>query len=262
MATNNAPLLQDFENPQATAPKAEPIVREIDIGGRIQRFEAATEKELIDKLLEAQTHATRKLQELSVSMRARGPREPERESSDWQELKPSLLKAEDIVMYEKNPVELFRQMYKAEFGITPEEGRVRENERRRQEAEFRAGREFIERHREFSNTPENAARLTRFLQEQNLPISKNNLDYAYDQLREELIPLKASSHPIAEPKEPARPQPEVSPPPSFVRPSLGGRAQEQPSGGFDAAEAARIAQLPPREMKASIERWFRESRNR
>jgi hypothetical protein len=120
----------------------------------------------------------------------------------------------------------------------------------------------VEKHaQEYAPTPENAARMMRFLQQENLPISKNNLDYAFEQLRTELVSkAQPSTQTRVEPERPAQQEQKVSPPPSFLRPSLGGRGPVEPEGGIDATEVARIAQLPPGEMKARIEQIFRQRR--
>jgi hypothetical protein len=255
----------DVAEPQPEPPKpAEPqkFVREIDLGdgGGKQHFEADSYEALCDKLTTAQEHATRKIRELSRETKRR---EPERQSSDWQELRPTVLKAEDVVQLQNNPHEMFRRMYQSEFGVTPEEARAKENERRRQEAEIAAQNEFVRKHQDYSPTPQNAEKVMRFLQQQNLPVSRRNLDYAFEELRNELAPQATPSTPgLTEPREPARSQPQISSPPSFIRPSLGARAMEETSGGNDAAEIGRIAQLPPAEMKARIEQIFRQSRSR
>lgn len=250
--------------PAATTPQK--FVREIDLkdGSGVQRFEADSWEGLVDKLAQAQEHATRKIREFSRTDRRR---EPEKQSSDWSEVKPTVLKAEDVVQYEKNPHELFRQMYKAEFGVTPEEARQRENQRRQAEAESGAQNEFVRKHQDYNPTPQNAQKIMNFLAKENLPVSRRNLDYAFEELRSELTPTAPPSvtTPPAprqeETREPTHSQPSISSPPSFMRPSLGGRPVEEVNGGNDAAEIARIAQLPLSEMKARIESLNRQSRS-
>lgn len=258
------------EEPPQPQPQPQPqkFSREIDLGdgsGK-QRFEADSYEALVDKLVTAQTNATRKIQELSRTARTR---EPEKESSDWQQVRPEVLKAEDVVQLEKNPHELFRRMYRAEFGVTPEEARERENVRRRNEAEAAAQNDFVRKHPDYNPTVQNAQKIMNLLAAQNLPVSRKNLDYAFEELRTELTPQASPPAPptaVREqqpPREPAQqPQPPItSSPPSFIRPSLGGRVVEETAGGNDAAEIARIAQLPPAEMKARIEQIFRQSRS-
>lgn len=252
------------EPPKAPETPAPKFVREIDLkdGSGVQRFEAESWEGLVDKLAQAQEHATRKIRELGRDTRRR---EPEKQSSDWSELKPQVLKAEDVLQLEKNPHELFRRMYQAEFGLTPEEARQRENQRRQQEAEISAQNEFVQKHRDYNPTPQNAEKMMRFLASQNLPVSRRNLDYAFEELRNEMTsqppPPPPARREEASAEPPARPQPNISSPPAFLRPSLGGRAEAEPGGGNDAAEIARIAQLPPAEMKARIEQIFRQSRS-
>lgn len=270
-------MAKEWEPPAETpaeekppTPQAAPteFVREIDLGlgeGK-QVFKAESYEALVDKLVEAQTNATRKIRELSTA-RPERKRQPEAKSSDYQELKPGALKAEDVLQFQNNPAEMFRRIFQAEMGMSPQELVVRENERRRQDAEMLAQKQFVEEHaQEYTPTPENAQKIMRLLQREKLPISKANLDYAFDELRGELSAVKPQEKnvapPLAEP-QPSSPAPkQASSPPSFVRPSLGGRAAEESSGGIDvtSAEFARIAQLPPAEMKARIEQIFRSSR--
>ena len=268
-------MAKEWESPAATAEEETPptppapmqeFVREIDLGdgGGKQVFKAASYEALVDKLVEAQTNATRKIREFSRQEKRRP--EPETKSSDFQELKPGVLKAEDLVQFQSNPHEMFRRMFQAEIGISPQEFLVRENERRRQDAEMKAQQHFVQKHaQEYAPTPENAQKIMHFLERENLPISKQNLDYAFGELRGELGSVKPQER-VAPPATEPQPNPpapkQVSPPPSFVRPSLGGRAMEEPSGGIDvpSTEFARIAQLSPAEMKARIEQIFRQSR--
>lgn len=256
------------EEKPLTPPAAQEFVREIDLGdgsGK-QVFKAESYEALVDKLVDAQANATRKIRELSAA-RPERKRQPEPKSSDYQELKPSALKIEELLQFQSNPTEMFRRVFQAETGMTAQEFVVRENERRRHDAEDKAQRNFVQSHaQEYTPTPENAQRIMRFLEREKLPISEANLDYAFGELRGEFVaakpPEKNVAPPVGEP-QPSSPAPKlVSSPPSFVRPSLGGRAMEESSGGIDvtSAEFARIAQLPPAEMKARIEQIFRQSR--
>lgn len=245
------------QNPPADEKKT--FSREIDVGGRIQKFEAETYEALVDKLVEAQTNATKKLQELAQARRAK---EPEKISSDWQEVKPGMATGDPAM------VDQFRKMFEAQLGMSPDIFRERENQRRRQEAESTARVDFVRKHTEYNDSVDNANKIMNFLNEQNLPISRRNLDYAYEELRGELAARPAAPQPQlttpvnAEPKAP-QPPPRVearSTPPTAIRPSLGGRGPIEEGGGQD-AEIARIAQsssLP--EMKSRIEAYFRQLR--
>lgn len=253
-------IAQEFEAPVAQeAPQK--FVREIEVGGRIQKFEAETYEALVDKLVEAQTNATKKLQELATQRRGRI--EPEKKSSDYQPLQPMHLKEEELEQLP--PQEMVRRIFQAEAGMSLEEFRMRESERRRIEAEYRVQNEFVQRHPDYVATPENGQKILKFLQEQGYPISKANLDYAFEELRGELS--QSHSQPATQPLPAGSPQghstaPPSSAPPSFVRPSLGGRVPTDDGGGIDVnAEAARIAQLSPAEAKARIESLWRQSRS-
>jgi hypothetical protein len=237
------------------------FMREIDLGdgsGK-QKFEATSYEELCDKLANAQEHATRKIRELS---RERKRAEPEKRSSDFQELRSTPLQGPDMERGSD-----FRRIFQNETGLTPEEFRNVENLRRRRDAEMDAQNYFVQRHQgEYIPTPENAQKIMRYLERENLPVSKRNLDYAFEELRGELTSVGTKQSTPSEPPKTAPPaEPparQVSPPPSFLRPSLGGTPQIDSSGGIDAAEVARISQLPPAEMRARIEQLFRQSRAR
>jgi hypothetical protein len=262
---------KDFEEPPVaetpqTAPEPQEFVREIDLGdgsGK-QIFKAATQEELLDKLADAHVHATKKIQELS---RERKRHEPEKRSSDWQEISPQQLRPEELAALQNDPRQMFRRMYQAEFGMTPEESRQRENDRRRMEAEAQAQGDFVRRHAdEYAPTPQNADKIYRFLNQENLPVSRRNLDYAFEQLRQELSPRispesarERTPEPRTQPPAPPAPQ-QVSSVPASLRPSLGGRAPIDDGAGFDAAEMSRIAAMPLSEMKARIEYFNRQSR--
>jgi hypothetical protein len=257
-------ITEEFETPVATEAEAQPqkFVREIEVGGRKQKFESDTYEGLVDKLVEAQENATKKLQELATQRRGRI--EPEKKSSDYQPLQSMQLKAEELQQLQADPHELVRRIFQAEAGMSLEEFRMREGERRRMEAEYRAQSEFVQRHPDYVPTNENAQKLFKFLQEQGYPVSKANLDYAFEELRGELSQTSQPAAPAPVVQSQGRPAPPPSSaPPSFVRPSLGGRAPTgDESGGIDVnAEAARIAQLSPAEAKARIEQLWRQSRS-
>jgi hypothetical protein len=271
--SNEFETAEPVEKPSAPPgpPPAQKFFREIDLGdgSGVQRFEADSYEALVDKFVTAQTNATRKIQELSRGQQ-RKQLEPEKQSSDFQELRPTVLTPDELAKFQTNPHEMFRRMYQAETGLSFDEFRTRENQRRRQEAEFKAQRDFTTAHSaDYAPTPENAQKIMNLLQSQDLPISKHNLDWAFQELRGELVSKKASPvesapapAPVSDASKPApRNAEQNSPPPSFIRPSLGGRAVEETSEGMTAAEVARIAQSQSLgEMKARIEQYFRQLR--
>lgn len=253
---------QEFEAAPAPAEKQK-FVREVDLGdgSGVQRFEADSQEALIDKFVEAQVNATRKIQQLARERKTLV--EPEKQSSDYQPLKRQMLKPEEITPLQTNPAELFRRMFQAETGISIDEFHLRENDRRRWEAEMRAQDQFKHEHPDFVPSQENAAKIGAFLQKQGLPVSKRNLDYAFAELRAELAgpaaPPEASK---AAPQPAPAPARESSTPPSSLRPSLGGQPPAGDiGGGIDAAEYARIERMSNSgDMKARIEQLYRQSR--
>jgi hypothetical protein len=257
-------LQKEFEDapaPQEEAPKQEPqeFIREIDLGdgGGKQVFKGKSWEEVTEKMAEAHVHATRKIRELSQERKAR---EPEKTSSDWQALKPQQANPQDAPLMEN-----FRRLFQSEIGIPLDEFRQRENDRRRVEAEMWAQNEFVRKHPDYLPTPENAQKVQKFLERENLPLSRRNLEYAYEELRDQLA-AKVEPQPSARNVQPEQPAPAAQPaaatrstPPSFIRPSFGGPVERE--GGGQEAEIARIAQsssLP--EMKARIEQYFRQLR--
>ena len=266
-------MAEEFETPpqpptaaesSAAPPPPQKFVSEFEEGGRKQRFEANSQEELIQKLTEAQRNATRKLQELDQQNRRR--LEPEKQSSDYVEFRPSSLKVEELAQFQANPHEMFRRTFQAEIGMTPADFNQWINGKRRQEAEIDAQQQFVRKHSaEYAPTPDNANRIMNFLQAENLPVSKRNLDYAFDQLRAELAqkPSTEARPAVVEPGRPAQPVPtQVLPPPSFIRPSLGGPTMIDRSEGNNDAEAARIARSEPlSDLRARIEHMNRQLRS-
>jgi hypothetical protein len=201
-----------------------------------------------------------------LSQQTKRELKPESKSSDYQELRPTPIDAPD------DQKQLFRKMFQAEVGLTPNEFLAQENRRRQQQAEADAQNHFVRKFAsEYNPTPDNATKIYRFLEAQNLPISKANLEYAFQELRGELAgkasPEVQTTVASAGTQEAQKPAPAeearkgIPSPPTFIRPSVGARGEMRVEGEIDAAEFGRIAQLPPSEMKARIEQIFRQSRS-
>lgn len=271
--TSNSMMSGDFPPPPpappaVTTPPVEPpkkFSRDIDLkdGSGVQHFEADNWEGLVDKLAQAQENATRRIRELSTRTKV----EPEREVPQPRTPKP-LTDAELLALKEgfaANPVETFNKLFEAQLGKTPEQVRAELDEnaavKRRQEAE----QAFISKHKDdFYNCPENAQKINAFFQKENLPVTKKNLEYAFQELENDFVKKVAAVVPNLPPPPVAPSTPvirETPPPPVSIPANFGERpAMTTEAGGVDAAEMSKIAALPPEQMKARIEQLFRAQR--
>lgn len=155
--------------------------REIDLGdgsGK-QVFEAASMEELIDKLADAQTHATRKIRELAQSTKA-APKEekvePLTEEQRW-------LLSQELI---SDPLTTFEKLVEKSFGRKPKDiqeklARVEQIERAQREDE--AAKEWMKNHPEYHATPKNGERFARYFQLYNLDTTNvENIQKAFEDL--------------------------------------------------------------------------------
>lgn len=269
-------MAKDFPDPPVPpSPAAEPPVapsapappqkftRDIDLkdGSGVQHFEAETWEGLVDKLATAQEHATRKIRELSQRPKI----EPEREVAAPKG--PKELSAAELVALKESgdPVAIFNKLFEARMGRTPEQVSAELNEfdstKQRQEAE----RSFVAKHKDdFYNCPENAQKISAFLNKENLPVTKRNLEYAFQEIGDGFTKKAEPVTANLPPPPPAPGQPvtrEIPPPPVTIPANFGERVEVRTdAGGVDAAEYAKIAAMPPDQMKARIEQLFRSQR--
>jgi hypothetical protein len=248
------------QQPPSESPK---VYREIDLkdGSGVQRFEAATYEELVDKLATAQENATRKIRELSQ----RKPVEPEREVKPAFEVKqPS--PADMLALkegFDADPATAIKKAFEMFTGQTPEEYQSERaaylTDRQRKDAEVK----FLASHKDFYNCPENAQKISELLSKENLQVTKRNLEWAYQNLQDDFVkpnqvPVKVEANLPPPPEPKAR---EIPPPPVTIPARFGERPMESADlGGVNAAEFAEIAKLPPDQMKARIETLFRGAR--
>lgn len=254
--------------PDSTATPQPPptkFVREIDLkdGSGVQHFEAETWEGLVDKLATAQENATRKIKELSQ----RKPVEPEREVKPIYEVKqPS---ESDLMAlkegFNSDPAAAFKKAFEVFTGQSPE---AYQQERAQYLADQKRKQDevaFLNSHKkDFYNCPENAQKITAFLGKENLQVTKRNLEYAYQNLADDFVKQQISA-PVVTPELPPPPSKpnvrEIPPPPVSIPARFGERPMEAAdAGGVNAAEFAKIASLPPDQMKARIEQLFREQR--
>ncbi len=247
--------------PPVETPKVEtpPDKKEVvmDLGNG-EVFKGETWEEVAKKLGEGKKHATDKIKELTQ----RKPVEPEKELK-YEALQPKPLSEADVLAikegFNADPLAAFRKMFAAETGITPEEDRAQENARREQQARLEAERAFVNAHKDdFVPNAENSQKIYSILQKEGLPVTKRNLEWALQQAGEVVKPQPVSELPPPPPKPTVR---EIPPPPVSISANFGERVETGPGdGGVDAAEMAKIATLPPAEMKTRIEELFRRGR--
>lgn len=250
--------------PPAQTPAApQKFARDIDLkdGSGVQHFEAETWEGLVDKLATAQENATRKIRELSQRPKV----EPEREVPAPRA--PKELSAAELIALKESgdPTAIFNKLFEAKMGRSPEQVAAELDEftqtKQRQEAE----RSFVAKHKDdFYNCPENAGKISALLAKENLPVTKRNLEYAYQELANDFVKKEAAVSPNLPPPPVPPGQPivrDIPPPPVTIPANFGERVENRTdAGGVDAAEYAKIASLPPEQMKARIEQLFRSQR--
>lgn len=171
--------------------------REIDLGdgsGK-QVFEADSAEALIDKLTEAQENATRKIRQQQFELRRAQRAKPEKEASakPIQIGQPKQLSADELFALgqelQTNPGVAFDKILQAQTGMTTDQLKAIGSEfaqiqqaRITNEAEV----SFLQKHQDIDYLPtaENARNIQKFLQDEGLPYTAANLEYAFQELSE------------------------------------------------------------------------------
>ena len=245
---------------QVDPPAPAKVFREIDLkdGSGVQRFEAATYEELADKMAEAHKHATVKIRELSQ----RKPIEPERDVKPAFELKPPS-EADMLALkegFDADPAAAVKKAFQLFTGQTPEEYQTERAQFAADQQRKQAEVAFLKTHKDFNNCPENAAKISEFLSKEQLPVTKRNLEYAYQNLEASFVKT-VQAGPVDLPPPPVPTVRDIPPPPVTIPARFGDRPMDTTGiEGVDAAEFAKIATLPAAEMKARIEQLFRKQR--
>ena len=166
--------------------------RKIDLGdgSGVQVFKAATQDELIDKLTEAQVNETKKIKELS-SARKKELKPDKREP--LAEFKPQTLSDHDIADIASeiavNPEKAFDRLFQAKVGATPGDIARQSlllNQMYQERQEEQAVTSFMMDHREdYHPCPENLDAINKFFIAEDIPVTRNNMEYAYSALRED-----------------------------------------------------------------------------
>jgi hypothetical protein len=215
------------EEEPVVEPPAPPQVfrREIDLGdgsGK-QVFEAESMEALIDKLADAQMHATRKIRELAQQTRKEEPappaqKEPEISDDDrW-------LASQDILT---DPYTGVKKVY--EKVIAPDLQKKFEKFEmflRQQDAEAESNK-FVETHPDYYATPKNGEKLVRYLNTWKMDATVENLEKAFQELNESGL-LEAKPAPAA---ENGNPEPEAE---RIARPGETIRSTHKVASGLSA----------------------------
>jgi hypothetical protein len=300
--------------PVPTTPIKVESVIDLGDGTGVQRFvgegpdELSAYKDLNQKLTKAQEHATRKIAQQRNQLRAR----PERELNVKPiPFVPRQVTEADIAqikeLWDKNPVEAWRRLHDINYGgIQPETMVEGVNSTKLQEVRRiadEAAVEFIADHEDdFEPSPQNSSKIHKFLygctrsfdadaenlidckkcgkrHEPSLPVTRQNLEYAYQELSANgenfakapepavAAPPPQPTVPVVTQVQPPPPAPvvpqvqarEVPPPPVVISDRSGQRPVETTSG-LEGVDVAALNKLPPQEMKARIEQIFRSQR--
>lgn len=151
--------------------------REIDLGdgsGK-QVFEADSPEALIDKLVQAQEHASRKIRELSAAQKAKEPAAPKYNDND------KFLLGQ---RFQQDPIEATDEIWqktKAAEKINAALERLEAIERR--DRETQSAEAFVKRHPEYKAVPSNGEKMLRYLQVYQLEGTPENLDRAFNELK-------------------------------------------------------------------------------
>lgn len=255
------------------APAALTFRREIDLGdgsGK-QVFEASTPDELLDKLVEAQSNATRHIRKLTREATVRRAAVPDA-AADTPTYAPKTLDANaEFVLAQSlttRPSQTISQLIETVTGVPA--AKLAEAVNRLNVLEYnyqadKAAMEFVASHAEdYAACPENSEALTQFLTENKLPVTLNNLEFAFETLSHRGVLTSPDSNGT----EPAEEPPAQAPPariergPSSTRRATGlsGRHTAVASPAPTLSEAD-LQNLPIDKLRERIVQQQRAARN-
>jgi hypothetical protein len=201
------------EKAAAALPADEPkkFVKEIDLGdgSGVQKFEADTEAELIDKLVEAQTNATKEIRKLQRAKPRVRPQKRERVNEPERPYaEPIQVSAQDDLDFASglsvNPSKVFGRLFEASTGIKLADLRAtseKVGEISSAMEEQAGAQSFISATPEFLPSKANSDALLGILEDEELPVTQQNLSYAYQQaLDGALLELPAAPKPEPKPQ--------------------------------------------------------------
>lgn len=174
---------------EAAAPTKFRRVIDLGDGSGKQVFEADSAEELLDKLTEAQTNATRHIRQLTREASVRKAAVPDRPEPTPVYAPKQIGAEQEFVIAQSlstRPTQAIRQALEAVTGIPAEklaEAVNRLNALEYNYASDRAALEFVAEHADdYVACPENSAAMTQFLTENQLPGTRNNLEFAFEAL--------------------------------------------------------------------------------
>ncbi len=200
------------EKEPAAGGEPKKFVKEIDLGdgSGVQKFEADTEAELIDKLVEAQTNATKEIRKLQrAKPRARPQKREKTVETERPFAEPIQVSAQDDLDFATglsvNPSKVFGRLFEASTGLKIDDLRAtkeRVGEMVSQMEEQSQAQAFINGTPEFKPSKANSDALLGILEDEELPVTQQNLAYAYQQAMDgALLELPAAPEPKPQAKE-------------------------------------------------------------
>jgi hypothetical protein len=270
------------EPPKQTTPVRLERVIDLGDGSGVQKFigegpdELAAYKDLTAKFEKAQENATRKIRELREKGKAKPDKNVNIKPIDFQQIPITDAELQNVKdLMANNQVEGFKRLFELVMGVKPEVMRdtIRNSHQREIERERdMAAVEFMNDHiDDYEPTPRNVKAIGAFLTEQELPVNRQNLEYAFEQLSEKghvfkVAPIAQSVVPVPPPAVPVVAPVAIAPPPPPPAPVLGtpvppppvtvsdrsGQRPAPPADSLDGVNAAEIANLPIHEMRARI----------
>lgn len=265
----------DAAAPAQPATEPTKFRREIDLGdgsGR-QVFEADSADELLDKLAEAQVNATRHIRQLTREASVRRAAVPDRAGAPTKyEPKPINADSEFVIAQQlaSRPQQTIGQLIEAVTGVPPAKLADAVNRLNMLEYSYgadKAALEFVSDHTaDYVACPENSSALTQFLTENQLPVTRNNLEFAFEALSHRGVLIAPGSDeqqpedPQVKPAEPAAPNRSTGRigQPTRNATGLSGRHAAVATAQLGLSEAE-LQSLPLHELRERIVRASREA---
>lgn len=246
---------------------------DLEDGSGVQVFKGATQQELIDKLADAQKHATIKIRELNqLVSQPQAPVEPPQQIPDFsmQPQQRQMTPEEEYFLAQefstgKNPLGAFRAMTEATFGVPPEQISQYLAAARQRDA-YQAVEASVEEFRtvhadEYYPCDKNYNLMVGMLQRANLPPTSANLDWAFTRLNKSglLEPIPADET-NATPASSAGAQQTSKRVPKGGLSDRGASQGTPPSKGLDGLTVEDMYNMNTDELKSRIERQFPRTR--
>jgi hypothetical protein len=273
------------ESEKTVAKHGQPMwYTDVEAGGRTQRFYGKTRTEVAKALVQAQKHATAKIIELQAKPNtpAPPPNTPPIDLVPDTKLpydpiamqQPRNLSNEEMIaiveLQSSNPEEAQRRLFKAMVGCSPEalgQAVIRLDRIFANNVANEAAFGFQAKHAETNDwepTPGNSALVNAYLRDRQWPVTANNLEIAFQDLRRQgrlTMPAPDVPEPAAAP--PNSLVEEVDPPPPPVVVPSG----SAPSPGTERTvrtareEAASLQEMPLADMRSMIVDRLRQAKN-